>query len=99
MLGYDDSLDAFGVHGVGGTIGAILTGVFAAQAVGGTKGMLEGNTAQVGVQAYGVAVTIVYCAIVTFILLKIVDVIVGLRVDAETERDGLDLNLHGETVP
>jgi Amt family ammonium transporter len=99
MLGYDDSLDAFGIHGVGGTVGAILTGVFAAEAVGGTKGLLEGNAAQVGLQAYGVAVTVVYCAIATFILLKIVDVIIGLRVDAETERDGLDLNLHGETVP
>ena len=61
--------------------------------------MLEGNTAQVGLQFYGVAVTVVYDAIATFILLKIVDVIIGLRVDAETERDGLDLNLHGETVP
>jgi Amt family ammonium transporter len=99
MLGYDDSLDAFGIHGVGGTVGAILTGVFAAEAVGGAKGLLEGNAAQVGLQAYGVAVTIVYCAVATFILLKVVDLIVGLRVDPETERDGLDLNLHGETVP
>ncbi len=99
MIGYDDSLDAFGVHAVGGAIGAILTGVFAVKAIGGTAGMLEGNTAQVGLQFYGVAVTVVYDAIATFILLKIVDVIIGLRVDAETERDGLDLNLHGETVP
>jgi ammonium transporter, Amt family len=99
MIGYDDSLDAFGVHAVGGAIGAILTGVFAVKAIGGTAGMLEGNTAQVGLQFYGVAVTVVYDAIVTFILLKIVDVVIGLRVDAETERDGLDLNLHGETVP
>jgi Amt family ammonium transporter len=98
MLGYDDSLDVFGIHGVGGIVGAILTGVFAAEAIGGAKGLLEGNAAQVGLQVYGVAVTIVYCAIATFILLKVVDVIIGLRVDAESERDGLDLNLHGETV-
>jgi Amt family ammonium transporter len=98
MLGYDDSLDVFGIHGVGGIVGALLTGVFAVEAIGGAKGMLEGNTAQLGLQAYGVAVTVVYCAIATFILLKVVDVIIGLRVDKESERDGLDLNLHGETV-
>ena len=98
MLGYDDSLDVFGIHGVGGIVGALLTGVFAAEAIGGAKGMLEGNAAQLGLQAYGVAVTVVYCAIATFILLKVVDAIVGLRVDKESERDGLDLNLHGETV-
>ncbi len=72
--------------------------MFAAEAIGGAKGMLEGNAAQLGLQAYGVAVTVVYCAIATFILLKVVDAIVGLRVDKESERDGLDLNLHGETV-
>ncbi len=88
----------FGIHGVGGIVGALLTGVFAAEAIGGAKGMLEGNAAQLGLQAYGVAVTVVYCAIATFILLKVVDAIVGLRVDKESERDGLDLNLHGETV-
>ena len=98
MLGYDDSLDVFGIHGVGGIVGAILTGVFAAEAVGGAKGLLEGNAAQLGLQAYGVAVTVAYSAIATFILLKVVDLAIGLRVDAETERDGLDLNLHGEVV-
>jgi len=98
MLGYDDSLDAFGIHGVGGIVGAILTGVFAAKSIGGTSGLLEGNAAQVGLQVYGVAVTLVYTAIATFILLKVVDMIVGLRVNPETERDGLDLNLHGEVV-
>ena len=98
MLGYDDSLDVFGIHGVGGIVGALLTGVFAVEAIGGAKGMLEGNTAQLGLQAYGIAVTVVYCAIATFILLKVVDATVGLRVDPESERDGLDLNLHGETV-
>jgi Amt family ammonium transporter len=98
MLGYDDSLDVFGIHGVGGIVGALLTGVFAAEAIGGAKGVLEGNTAQLGLQAYGIAVTVVYCAVATFILLKVVDVVIGLRVDKESERDGLDLNLHGETV-
>jgi Amt family ammonium transporter len=98
MLGYDDSLDAFGIHGVGGIVGAILTGVFASESIGGTKGLLEGNAAQVGLQVYGVAVTLVYTAIATFILLKIVDMTMGLRVNPETERDGLDLNLHGEVV-
>lgn len=98
MLGYDDSLDVFGIHGIGGIVGALLTGVFAVEAIGGAKGVLEGNTAQLGLQAYGIAVTVVYCAIATFILLKVVDAIIGLRVDPESERDGLDLNLHGETV-
>jgi len=97
-LGYDDSLDVFGIHGVGGIVGALLTGVFAVEAVGGAKGLFEGNSAQVGLQAYGIAITVVYCAIATFIILKVVDAIMGLRVDAEAERDGLDLNLHGETV-
>lgn len=101
MLGYDDSLDVFGIHGVGGIVGALLTGVFAVASIGGSDGplgLLEGNAGQVVTQAYGVVVTIVYTAIVSFVLLKIVDVIVGLRVDKETERDGLDLRLHGETV-
>lgn len=101
MLGYDDSLDVFGIHGVGGIVGALLTGVFAVASIGGSDGplgLLEGNAGQVVTQAYGVVVTIVYTAIVSFVLLKIVDAIVGLRVDKETERDGLDLRLHGETV-
>jgi Amt family ammonium transporter len=100
-LGYDDSLDAFGVHGIGGIVGALLTGVFAIQAIAGTEGpvgLLEGNGGQVLTQLYGVAVTVAYCAIVTFILLKLVDVTVGLRVSPAEERDGLDLALHGETV-
>ncbi len=104
-LGYDDSLDAFGVHGVGGIVGAILTGVFATTQVAGTTadgtpigGWIDGNFQQVILQVYGVGVTIVYTAIVTFVLLKIIDLIVGLRVDPETEREGLDLRLHGESV-
>jgi ammonium transporter, Amt family len=99
MLGYDDSLDVFGIHGVAGLIGAILTGVFAVEAIGGTPGLLEGNGGQVLVQVWGVVATIAWCAIATFVLLKIIDVIMGLRVTKETEVDGLDLNLHGEVVP
>jgi len=98
MLGYDDSLDVFGIHGVGGIVGAILTGVFAAQSIGGASGLIEGNAGQVGLQVYGVAVTVVYSAIASFILLKVIDMTIGLRVNPETERDGLDLNLHGEVV-
>ncbi len=107
MLGYDDSLDAFGVHGIGGFIGAVLTGVFATQLITGKvdeknqpvpAGLIDGNAGQVLTQIYGAAVTIVYCAVVTFIILKIVDVIIGLRVDQEQEIEGLDINLHGETV-
>ena len=97
-LGYDDSLDVFGIHAVSGTVGVILTGVFAVEAIGGTPGLLEGNGGQVVTQLYGIAVTIAYCAIITFILLKLVDVIVGLRVDQDAERQGLDINLHGEVV-
>ncbi|WP_425451609.1 ammonium transporter [Crenobacter cavernae] len=91
MLGYDDSLDAFGVHGVGGIVGALLTGVFAVKDIGGVEGSLA-------VQALGVGVTVVYCAVVTFAILKLVDVVIGLRVDEEKEREGLDLVLHGERV-
>jgi len=97
-LGYDDSLDVFGVHGVGGIVGALLTGVFAAEAIGGTPGLLEGNPGQVWTQAYGILATIIYCAVGSFIILKVVDVLVGLRVSEEVERDGLDLALHGEVV-
>ena len=97
--GYDDSLDVFGIHGVGGIVGAVLTGVFASKAIGGTAGLIEGNPGQVLTQIWGIAATIVYCAVASFILLKVIDMIIGLRVDEEIERDGLDLGLHGETVP
>jgi ammonium transporter, Amt family len=101
VFGYDDSLDTFGVHGVGGAVGAILTGVLAVAAVGGVgkSGLIDGNPHQVIVQLYGVGCTIVYDAIVSLILLKIVDLVIGLRVDTDSEREGLDLNLHGEVVP
>ena len=97
-LKYDDSLDAFGVHGIGGITGAILTGVFAVEKIGGTAGLLEGNSGQVLTQVYGVLITLVYTAVVSFILLKAIDLVMGLRVTAEEEREGLDLALHGETV-
>ena len=101
MLGYDDSLDCFGVHGIGGIIGALLTGVFAYGPLSATDASPDGSVGglhQLYLQAIGVGVTIVYCAIMTFILLKIVDAVIGLRVDTEEEREGLDIVLHGEQV-
>jgi len=99
-LGYDDSLDVVGVHCVGGTTGAILTGLFASKLVNpaGADGLFFGNPAQLGIQLVAVAVTLVYCFVVAFILLKVVDAIVGLRVDEEDEVAGLDLSQHGETA-
>ncbi|PPR65429.1 MAG: Ammonia channel [Alphaproteobacteria bacterium MarineAlpha3_Bin1] len=97
-MGYDDTLDVFGVHGLGGITGALLTGVFAVEAIGGTPGLLEGNAGQVLIQLEGIIATIVYCAIATFIILKVVGAVMGLRVDEESEVGGLDYSLHGETV-
>ncbi len=97
-LGFDDALDVFAVHGLGGIIGALLTGVFAAEAIGGTAGLIEGNAAQVATQAYGVVVTIAYCAVLSFVILSVIKATVGLRVDEEDEREGLDIRLHGESV-
>ena len=99
-IGYDDALDAWGVHGVGGALGAILTGVFASNAVNSSaKGWLaDGNLHQMLLQFYDVAATFVYCAIVTFLILKVLDLTLGLRVPVEVEIEGLDFNLHGETV-
>jgi ammonium transporter, Amt family len=96
--GYDDALDVFGIHGIGGIVGALLTGVFANKAIGGTAGLIEGNAGQVVTQAWGIVATVVWCAIATAIILKIIDLVIGIRVDEETERDGLDLGLHGETI-
>jgi ammonium transporter, Amt family len=107
MLGYDDSLDAFGVHGVGGIIGALLTGVFAygmlyktddAEAAIAYSGILYGNPDMLWIQAKSVLVTMAYSAVGTFILLKIVDAMVGLRVSEEEEREGLDVTQHGERL-
>jgi len=97
-LGYDDSLDCFGVHGIGGIIGALLTGVFAAEAVGGTPGALEGNVAQIGTQIYGIIFTILWSGIATAVILYVIKAVMGLRVTKEAEVEGLDLALHGETV-
>ncbi|MFC3530888.1 ammonium transporter [Vogesella facilis] len=91
MLKYDDSLDAFGVHGIGGIIGALLTGVFAVKDIGGVEGSLM-------TQAIGVGATALYCGVLTFVLLKIVDAVMGLRASEEEEREGLDVVLHGERV-
>ncbi len=95
-LGYDDSLDAFGVHGVGGMFGALATGIFAEKAVNGCDGLLYGNPAQFLWQVKAVAVTVVYSAVVSFILFKVVDKLVGLRVSEHEERVGLDLTQHKE---
>ena len=94
-LGYDDSPDAFGVHGIGGIIGAILTGVFAAPALGGF-GTVTDIGMQVWIQAKGVIFTVVYTAIVTYVILKVLDVVMGLRVNEEEESVGLDLAQHNE---
>jgi Amt family ammonium transporter len=100
LFGYDDSLDAWGVHGVGGALGALLTGVFANSAINpaGKGWLIDGNGRQMLLQFYDVAATFVYCAVVTFIILKLIDLTLGLRVTREVEIEGLDINLHGETV-
>jgi Amt family ammonium transporter len=94
MAGYDDSLDAFGVHAIGGIVGALLTGIFAVESIGGTAGSMG----QLLIQAESVGITIAYTAVVTFIILKVLDMVMGLRVTEEQEREGLDIALHGERV-
>ena len=93
MFGYDDALDAFGVHAVGGAVGAVLTGVFAIEQYGGTAGLIEGNPGQVINQIVGVAIVFAYDAAVSLILLKLIDLTIGLRVKKEIEIEGLDLAL------
>jgi Amt family ammonium transporter len=104
-LKYDDSLDVFGIHGIGGLIGTLLTGVFATAAVSvstalpdGLPGLLEGNWHQLRIQAIGVAVTGAWCAVVTYVILKVINAMVGLRVSDESERIGLDISQHGEAL-
>ncbi len=103
-LKYDDSLDVFGVHGVGGMLGLLLAGVFATAWVSvtpeaaGVSGLLEGDARQLGVQALGVVITTAWCVVGTLIVLFVVNKITGLRVDNEQEREGLDLALHGEAL-
>jgi ammonium transporter, Amt family len=96
-FGYDDSLDAFGVHGAGGTIGALLTGVFAAKAINSLgSGVLEGNVRQLGNQFVGVVVAWVLAIVGTILILFVIDTTIGLRVSEEHEAQGLDLSQHGE---
>lgn len=98
---YDDTLDAFGVHGIGGIVGSILTGVFATQFIsgeGGVKGALYGDWHQLGVQILATIISIVFSAVMTFILFKITDKLVGIRVDKRVEEEGLDIYEHGESA-
>ena len=95
---YDDTLDVFGIHGVGGLLGTLLTGVFATAAIGGTAGLIEGNASQVLTQLYGIAVVFAWTGGMTFILLKAIDALSGLRVSHEQEVEGLDISQHGEAL-
>jgi Amt family ammonium transporter len=97
-LGYDDALDCFGVHAVGGATGAILTGIFAINQYGGTPGLIEGNPGQVINQLIGVGIVIAYDVVVSLIILFIIQATIGLRVSADVEQEGLDLSLHEEAV-
>ena len=98
IFGYDDALDAFGVHAVGGAVGAVLTGVFAIEQYGGTPGLIEGNATQVVNQVIGVGIVFVYDVVISLIILKLIDLTIGLRVSKEVEIEGLDIALHGEAV-
>jgi Amt family ammonium transporter len=95
---YDDSLDVFGVHGVGGMTGVLLAGVFATASIGGTSGLIEGNPHQLLIQLYGVAVTFAWSAAITYVLLKLVSAFVPLRVSKAHEMEGLDISQHGEAL-
>jgi len=97
-LGYDDSLDAFGLHGIGGIVGALLTGVYATTTVNAYPGLLEGNSNQLIAQVLAVGVTVAYSAVGTFVILTVLKYTIGIRVDEHTERSGLDIALHGEKV-
>jgi Amt family ammonium transporter len=95
---YDDSLDVFGVHGIGGMTGTLLAGVFAVAAIGGTPGLIEDHPQQVLIQLYGIGVTLAWSGIVTFVLLKLVGVFAPLRVSLQQELEGLDISQHGEAL-
>ena len=100
-FGYDDALDAFGVHGVGGIIGSVLTGVFATQFVtgeGGVQGALYGDWNQLWIQIAATVISMVFSAVMTFVLFKVVDKLVGIRVDKRVEEEGLDIYEHGESA-
>jgi Amt family ammonium transporter len=95
-LGYDDALDAFGIHGVGGALGAVLTGVFASAVWGGNEGLIGGNSQLFVENIIGVLAAAAYSVVVTLVILKVLDATVGLRVSKDQETEGLDTNLHGE---
>jgi Amt family ammonium transporter len=104
-LKYDDTLDVFGVHGVGGILGTLLAGVFATGAVSasatapeGLRGLIDGNPAQLGIQAAGILVTVAWCAVATWGILMAIKAFIGLRLDTDQEREGQDLALHGESI-
>jgi ammonium transporter, Amt family len=97
-LAIDDSLDVFAVHGVGGIWGAVGTGIFAVAAIGGVSGLIEGNVEQLLVQVVAVAFTVVFASVMTFVIIKVIDVVLGLRVDEASEEAGLDIAVHGETA-
>ena len=97
-LSIDDSLDVFGVHGVGGIWGAVGTGIFAVAAIGGVSGLIEGSAEQMLIQIAAVAFTVVFAGVMTFIIIKVIDVVLGLRVDEASEEAGLDITVHGETA-
>jgi Amt family ammonium transporter len=98
-IGYDDSLDAFGVHGIGGAVGAVLTGVFALSSINSLgSGAIDGNSGQIMKQIYGILIAGAYCAVVTFLILMVVKFTIGLRVTKEEEIEGLDLTQHGERI-
>jgi Amt family ammonium transporter len=96
--GYDDSLDVFGIHGIAGMIGAVGTGILTAPGLGGTGGEDFSIAAQTWIQIQAVLITIAWCGVVSFVLFKIVDMAVGLRVDSDSERQGLDQTSHGESA-
>ena len=98
MFSYDDALDAFGVHAVGGIVGALLTGVFAIEQYGGTAGLIEGNPTQVVNQVIGIGIVFVYDIVISLIILKLIDLTIGLRVSKEVEMRRPGHRLHGEAV-
>jgi Amt family ammonium transporter len=98
-FGYDDSLDVFGVHGIGGYVGTIGVGVFGSANWGGVPGLLQGNAAQLGIQIAGCIIVTAWCAAASWLILFLIEKAIGLRVSKETEIEGLDFGLHGEVVP
>ena len=97
-LQIDDSLDVFAVHGVGGMWGAIGVGIFAAAGIGGFSGLIEGNVQQLVNQLVATGFTVAFAGVGTFVIIKVIDVVIGLRVPSEAEEAGLDVAVHGETA-